>query len=35
MVENTHSVVVVEIGILSISTMVQLLYKQIGRILIF
>ena len=35
MIENTHSIVIVETGRLSISIYVQSLYKKIGRILIF
>lgn len=35
MIENTHSIVIVETGRLSISTYVQSHYKQIGRLLIF
>ena len=35
MVENTHSIVVVEIERLIISITIQPLYKQIGKLLIF
>ena len=35
MIENTHSIVIVETGRLSISVYVQSLYKKIGRILMF
>ena len=35
MVKNTHFIVVVKIGGLSMITTIQSLYKQIGRLLIF